>query len=271
MVFVPRVSLAWRAWRCVVRTRVEFFCVPASLPDADVLKLCDLPAPFPGVTNEYCPTILIDLRQSEEGLWAGVVPQTRKVIRSAMRQGIEVEDIDDLDEETWNAFLASYRKLWHRKAKAGALGVGQLRDLISQGHFALTRSRDADGNILSWHAYMKAHGRVRLHTTVSDIDPARDSAWNNHVGRAHRLHHWTDLLRFKQEGLHAYDFGGVYRGSDDQEQVNIARFKQSFGGHFADTYNAVVALSWRGRLALSLVSRIGAEARAGGLRAGAAA
>lgn len=271
MVFVPRVSLAWRVWRRIVRTHTEFFCVPASLPNADVLKLCDLPAPFPGVPNEYRATILIDLRQPEEDLWAAVTASTRKMIRTATRNGITVENIDAPDEAIWKAFLVAYWKLWQRKANAGALGVGQLRDLIAQGHFALTRSLDANGNVLSWHAYVKTADRVRLHTTISDMDPARDSSWNNHVGRAHRLHHWQDLLRFKREGAHTYDFGGVYRGTADREQVNIAHFKQLFGGHFADTYNAVVALTWKGRLALSLVSRIGAEARSGSFRLGAAA
>lgn len=271
MVFVPRVSLAWRAWRCLVRTHVAFFCVPPKMPNADVLKLCDLPAPFPGLPNDHRSTIQIELSQREEELWAAVVSSTRKMIRSAQRAGIVVENIDTPDEPTWTVFLAAYRKLWKRKTNAGTLGVGQLRDLMAQGQFAMSRSRDADGNTLSWHVYVKALNRARLHTTISDMDPTRDSAWNNHVGRAHRLHHWQDMLRFKQEGVSVYDLGGVYRGTEDKEQVNIARFKQSFGGHFADSYNAVVPLTWRGRVALSLISHIGAEARSGAVNLGAAA
>jgi hypothetical protein len=110
---------------------------------------------------------------------------------------------------------------------------------------------------------------VRLHTTISDMDSSRDTQWNNMVGRAHRLHHWQDMLRFKAEGIETYDFGGVYRGTGDQEQMNIARFKKAFGGGFADTYDAVVPLTLKGRLALSLVAHISAEMRAGGRAAGA--
>lgn len=258
-------------WRRVVRTQVAYFAVPATLPAADVLKLSDLPARFAGVPNVYRPTILIDLQQPEEALWEAVVPQTRKVIRQAIRQNIVVECIPELTEEIWDAFLSAYWKLWHRKQNAGALGIGQIRDLITQGRFALSRSRDPDGNTLSWHAYVRTPERVRLHTTISDMDPARGSPWNNLVGRAHRLHHWQDMLHFKSEGVQLYDFGGVYRGNEDKEQVNIARFKQLFGGHFADTYDAVVPLTLKGRLALSLLSHISAEARAGGGTAGAPA
>ncbi len=255
-------------WRRIVRTQVAYFSVPAVMPPADVLKLSDLPARFADVPNVYRPTILIDLRQPEEELWNAVTSATRKVIRQAVRQNIVVEPIPELNSEIWDAFLSAYWKLWHRKQKAGALGIGQIRDLIGQGRFALTRSRDPDGNTLSWHAYVRTPERARLHTTISDMDPTRGSPWNNLVGRAHRLHHWQDMLQFKKEGVHIYDFGGVYRGSEDQEQLNIARFKQLFGGHFADTYDAVVPLTMKGRLALSLLSHISAEARAGGRTAG---
>jgi hypothetical protein len=268
MAFTPRVSIAWRIWRRIVRTQVEHFAVPAILPAADVLKLSDLPARFAGAPNVYRPTILIDLQQPEETLWDAMASQARKGIRQAMRQNIVVERIPELTEEIWNAFLAAYWGLWHRKHNAGALGIGQIRDLITQGRFALSRSRDLDGNMLSWHAYVRTPERARLHTTISDMDPARGSHWNNLVGRAHKLHHWQDMLQFKSEGVQIYDFGGVYRGSEDQEQINIARFKQLFGGHFADTYDAVVPLTLKGRLALSLLSHVSAEARAGGRVAG---
>jgi hypothetical protein len=264
MAFIPPVSIAWRIWRRVVRTHVAHFVAPALPPRVDVLKLSDLHSPFPGVHNDDRPTILIDLQQPEDELWNAIAPQTRKMIRQAARQPITVERVPELSEATWNEFLAAYWKLWRRKTKAGALGVGQIRDLISGDRFCLTRSLDADGHVLSWHAYVRTPERVRLHTTISDMDPGKDSHWNNLVGRAHRLHHWQDLLAFKNEGVRIYDFGGVYRGTEDQEQVNIARFKQLFGGRFAETYDAVVPLTLRGRLALSLVSHVGADARAGG-------
>jgi hypothetical protein len=269
MVFVPKVSLAWRAWRRIVRTQVEYFAAPATLPDADVLKLCDLPAPFPGVRNEYRPTILIDLTAPEEELWNTISSQTRKVIRQSTREAVAIESVSEISEDIWNEFLASYQKLWGRKHNAGALGVGQIRELIRQDRYALTRSRTPEGDILSWHFYVRTPDRVRLHTTISNMDPTRDSKWNNRVGRVHRLHHWQDMLQFKREGARIYDFGGVYRGTDDQEQMNIARFKQLFGGHFADTYDAVVPLTLKGRLALSIISHVSAEARAGGQVAGA--
>ena len=127
----------------------------------------------------------------------------------------------------------------------------------------MTTSRDANGNVLSWHSYVCCLGQVRLLNTISGVDPSRDTQWNNLVGRAHRLHHWKDMLFFKEEGAKTYDLGGVYRGTEDQEQANIARFKTSFGGQPAETYDAVLPLTVKGSIALSFLSRVGAEARFG--------
>jgi hypothetical protein len=269
MTFVPPTSLAWRAWRRLVRTEVAYFRVPDVLPAVDVLKFSDLSAPYPGVENDHRPTILIDLAPSRDDLFNAITSSTRKVIRQAGREGITVSSVMPLDEAMWNDFLAAYWKLWRRKSKAGALGIGQIRELIARGMFDLTVSRNDDGQILSWHAYVRTPERARLHTTISDMDPSRGSKWNNMVGRAHRLHHWQDMLMFKTAGIATYDFGGVYRGTEDPEQINIARFKQQFGGAFADTYDAVLPLTATGRLALSLIAHVSADFRSGG--AGAAA
>jgi hypothetical protein len=264
MAFVPKASLLWRLYRRCVRTQVEYFAVPKAMPRADVLKLCDLPQPYPGVANEHRPTIVIDLTTPEEELWSPLSVHLRKVIRQSRREGVAVERLSELGEADWQAFLAAYWKLWQRKGQAGALGIGQIGELVAKRRFVLTRSRDPEGRILSWHAYVLAPKHVRLHTTISDMDPARGSRWNNYVGRAHRLHHWQDMMDFKAEGVETYDFGGVYRGTEDKEQVNIAHFKQLFGGRFADTYDAVLPLTLKGRLALSLVSLIGEGMRSGG-------
>jgi len=264
MAFVPKASFPWRLYRRLVHTEVAYFAVPAALPRADVLKLCDLPQAFPGVPNEHRPTVVIDLTVAEEELWNPLPPTLRKLIRQAKREGVVVEKLTELTEADWNTFLAAYGKLWRRKEKAGALGIGQIGELIARHRFVLTRSRDAEGNILSWHSYVVTPRHVRLQTTISDMDPSRGSQWNNFVGRVHRLHHWQDMMDFKAAGIESYDFGGVYRGTQDREQMNIARFKQLFGGSFAETYDAVLPLTLKGRLALKLVPLIGAELRAGG-------
>ena len=268
MPFIPRASLAWRAYRRLVRTHIDFFAPAASFPKTDILKLYALPAPLPGVENLICPTIIIDLLSAEDALWEAVDAKSRKVIRQAGREGIEVDHFRDVSAKDWDEFQAAYNKLRSRKHAADALGVGQIGELMARDMIVMSVSRDGLGNRLSWHSYVRAHGHVRLLNTVSQMDPTRDTQWNNMVGRAHRLHHWKDILYFKEHGAQSYDLGGVYRGTEDREQMNIARFKSSFGGYASQTYDAVMALTGKGRLALSVVAKIGSELRAGGAEAG---
>jgi len=238
------------------------------MPKADILKLYTLSSPFPGIENRICPTIVIDLMLSEDALWEGVDPKSRKVIRQAVREGVEVDHVCEVSAADWDAFQSAYNKLRSRKSAADALGVGQIGELMARGMIAMSVSRDGHGNRLSWHTYVRSNGHVRLLNTVSAIDPARDTQWNNLVGRAHRLHHWKDILFFKEQGAQSYDLGGVYQGTEDREQLNIARFKSSFGGRALQTYEAVLPLTAKGRVALSLVAKIGAELRSGGAEAG---
>ena len=251
MAFVPPAPFSWKIYRYAVRTHVEFFSPPSEFPSVDILKLNTLPAPFPGVANISCPTMQIDLLQSEDALWENVDPKARKVIKQASREGVEVRH-EELSEETWNSFLAAYNKLRSRKRNAEPLGLGQIHELVEKGQFVMTTSHDREGAVLSWHTYVRSGGHARLLNTMSDIDPARDSHWNNMVGRAHRLHHWQDMLSFKAQGVAIYDLGGVYRGTEDMEQINIARFKTSFGGVPAETFDASVPLTVKGRTALAL-------------------
>jgi len=255
MSFVPTAPLGWRVYRSLVRTRVAYFTRPDPPPDADILRLYAQAEPVPGVANLHYPTIVIDLAPPEESLWSGVEQKTRKVIRQAEREGAAMRVLTSLSAADWQGFAAAYEKLQRRRRKVEALGVGLIHELIETDRFVMTLGADAEGNTVSWHCYVRSGGRVRLHETVSRIEPERGTQWNNMVGRAHRLHHWKDMLHFKGEGVLAYDIGGVYRGTDDQEQVGIARFKTSFGGEAAETYNAVLPLTAKGRFADALRRR----------------
>ena len=252
MSFVPAAPLSWRFYRSLVRTRVAFFTRPAPLPDADILRLHAQSEPVPGVANLCYPTVVIDLTPPEETLWGGVEQKTRKVIRQADREGATMRVLTSLSSADWQGFCAAYERLKKRRRKVEALGVGLIHELIETDRFVMTVGADAEGNVVSWHCYVRSGGRARLYETVSTIEPERGTQWNNMVGRAHRLHHWKDMLYFKAEGVRAYDLGGVYRGTDDQEQAGIARFKTSFGGVATDTFNAVLPLTARGRLATTL-------------------
>jgi len=259
--FVPIPSLVWRLYRQLVRTDVQYFARPDALPNADILKLYSLSAPAPNGSNTIYPTILVDLQQPEDALWNGVEHKNRKVIRQAAREGVTV--MEDLSKQSWDAFSAAYARLKGFKKNIGAMCVGHVSDLAAKGNFVLTASRTANGNILSWHGYAHCRDQVCLINTVSATNLTNDSHQNNLVGRAHRLHHWQDMLRFKAQGVAFYDLGGVYRGTEDQKQANIAKFKRGFGGAAVDRYDAALPLTRKGFFALLFARIVSQELRAG--------
>ena len=249
--FKPELSPLWRLYRQVVRTQIAYFKEPGSRHGADILKLFSLPARIPGAINLKCPTILLDLRPSIDALWNGSDPKTRKVIRQAAREGISVTA--DMSPECWRQFSAAHANLRTRKRQVPKLGSGHIQDLLAKHQFQMTVSRAPDGTILSWHGYARYDNKVCLVNTVTAVDPGHTSQQNNIIGRANRLHHWLDMLRFKADGVTSYDFGGVYMGTHDQEQANVARFKGSFGGRSADTFDSIIPLTSKGRAALFLI------------------
>ena len=142
------------------------------------------------------------------------------------------------------------------------MGVGHIGDLAANGHFVLTASRASNGNILSWHGYAHYRDEVCLINTVSATSPV-NAHQNNLVGRAHRLHHWHDMLYFKAQGVALYDLGGVYPGVEDKKQANIAKFKRSFGGAAVDRFDAALPLTGKGFFALQFAGMVSQALRAG--------
>jgi len=67
------------------------------------------------------------------------------------------------------------------------------------------------------------------------------------TGRANRLQHWRDMLRFKSSGVVSYDFGGWYEGREDQDRLRINSFKEEFGGQVLKAFNWIRPMTLRGR------------------------
>jgi hypothetical protein len=266
MAFLPQPSLSWRTYRRLVSVCESFFSPPDTPPDADILKLYNLPAPVADVKNIISSSVIIDLHVPESNLWNAVKPKTRKVIRQALRDGVITDQTSELSEGSWNSFRAAYQRLRNRKKNTEPLGIGKIRKLIERNLFVMTTSCDSRGRVLSWHTYIRSNAHVCLLNSVSEINPEEGTKWSNMVGRAHRLHHWQDIIHFKSQGIATYDLGGVYRGTSDVEQANIARFKTSFGGQPMDTFDAILPLTIKGRIALSLASQVAPETRYGAAR-----
>ena len=58
------------------------------------------------------------------------------------------------------------------------------------------------------------------------------------------------MLRYKEQGLKYFDFGGWYPGTTDQARLKINDFKRGFGGQVVREYECERILSLKGWLVL---------------------
>jgi GNAT acetyltransferase-like protein len=206
--------------------------------------------PSPAMRCTLSHTILIDLDREPAAIMADVSKNTRYKIRRA-------EQGDQVRYETRNdgaAAVAEFSEFYGRFAalkKLPPVPAGYLAALVRARALDLSVVRD-DTTTLVWHAHYRGRQRVRLLYSASLYRADGDSGHRSLVGRANRYHHWRDMLRFREEGITLYDFGGWYDGDADLERLRINAFKEEFGGRVARTFTGQRAVTMKARLLLAL-------------------
>jgi hypothetical protein len=200
--------------------------------------------------------------QAEPTLLLGRMNRTtRYEIRRAEREGLRYE-FASIPDQDWKGqflqFLCSFEKSRGLKTADRAW----ISALFDQELLDLSRiCSPTTGRPLVWHAHIRAGNTVRL-THSASLFRTQCRKEFAYFGRANRVHHWRDMLRFREEGVAIYDFGGWYSGTEDRGLLGINRFKGAFGGRIDREYNADLALTWKGDMALrarSLATAIAAD------------
>ena len=221
------------------------------LEDVDLVRRFQQPQPIEGMFCRDFYTILIDLRQDQTGLLARMKRDTRYEIRRGAKDGFIYDLYNGKDPAVFDEFCDFYDEF------AGRLKQPKLRRewltlLASSNSLYFSRIAEEGGPSLVWHGYHCSQSRVTLLFSASSFAVGAPSAFRNRMGRANRYQHWQDLLRFKDDQISLYDFGGWYEGQSDQKRLRINRFKEEFGGEIVRNYICEHALTWRGAMFLRL-------------------
>lgn len=185
-------------------------------------------------------TLLIDLRQTEEQIWAGFYHRTRSEILS-FTSNQEYQHVVDLNPsrallseliDLYNGF-ARFKKIRPAEAfrlkaylRNQILAVSYIRQsdaFVCVNFYRLTRQRAT--NLYSFH--------VKHHSSSNSYSAS-------HYGRAHRALHWLDIKKFKLAGTEVYDFCGWYHGQEDKQLLNINKFKEQFATLKVKEYSGVI-------------------------------
>jgi len=237
----------------------------ATYPGIDVLYFLQSPEPVPGAQCEEAHTLLHALQRDPEILFEDIHKTTRYEIQRAREK-------DHVTYECWRQpdfeKIADFCEFFSRFA--GQKGIpkasaNHLATFAKQGSLALSQVRAESGEPLSWHVHLVEKGRSRLLNSAS-ARITDDNQFRNLVSRANRFHHWEDILSFREEGCHTYDFGGWYSGQTDPTRLQINQFKERFGGTPEKSYNCALPLTWRGKSYLLLKKLARAIPKKGALK-----
>ncbi len=214
--------------------------------------------PSPATRSRWKPfyTVLVDLQKPPDGLLAAMEDKTARKIRDAQEQNrLQCERCDSQDarvldkvEEMWNQFAAAQktrpleRDMVDQTSKAGAL------DIVA--------AKDPEGNVLAYHLVFLTPKRARQLIAISPYKAAPRVAWRNAVSRANCLVHWHNFVRYSDQGIREFYFGGWYPGKTDIRLLGINRFKKSFGGRVVREYDCAQPVTLKGWLLLTAAQTI---------------
>lgn len=233
----------------VTRGEVWFDEDPAAV-GVDLVEYYYRSAPLADCRCVDYRTLVIDLTQHEDALFAAVQSDTRRYIRRSMENpDLVYEAWYPADETVAEGLLAAYDEL---AAQKGLSSVD--RDLIAKygrrGYLDVSRVRKADGTHLAWHSHFRTPARARLLHSIAQFrsDPAEKKL----IGAAHRYHTWRDIQRFKAAGIPILDMGGWYPGETDEELLRVNEFKAKFGGRVVADYLCERPLTLKGKIYVAL-------------------
>jgi hypothetical protein len=201
-------------------------------------------------------TLLIDLQKSPPALLAQMDERTARRITDAQEKDkLHCERFDSKDsrlidavEQMWNEFaIAQKTPLFERE------WLDQFR---LTGTLDIAAAKDQAGNVLTYHLVFLTPKRARQLVAISPYKAVPSVRWRDAVSRANCLVHWHNFLRFREQGISDFDFGGWYPGTSDIRLLGINRFKKSFGGVVVQQYDCEQPLSVKGRLLLATVRQL---------------
>lgn len=221
-------------------------CSPANL-NVDLLACYQSSTPMKSIWSRAFHTIVVDLQSDEETIFGSMGKNNRyKISRAGKRDNLQYEWWHQDSETVLDEFADFFSKF----ARSIGLQMPQkswLRAYARAGVLDISRVSDESGNVLCWHTHYRAEGRARLFQSASSFRELDNSSMRSLTGRANRLQHWRDMLRFKSSGVISYDFGGWYEGREDQDRLRINSFKEEFGGQVLKAFNWIRPMTLRGR------------------------
>lgn len=205
----------------------------------------------PGSRWKHCRTLLIDITQKPAELLRQMTKDAVYEIRRAQEKDqTTCECCDVTDGSVIDDFQTMYNRFAAHKGLA-PLDRGRVQSMAEAGVLDLSVARDPAGKPLTYHAHYRDGHRASELFSVSLYRELTDSAARAAMTRANRYLVWCDMLRFREQDLKYFDFGGWFYGKLTPEMVNINQFKAKFGGEVVCEYQCEQIRTLKGWVVLN--------------------
>lgn len=220
--------------------------------DSDIVRYMHVPEQIKGTSCEQWHTLVIALSNNEEEILKSMDNGTRyEIRRSLAKDDLRYHHLCPRNVEDIHEFIEAYKCWQSPQDGAPRLTPERLARMADARMLDFSTMKDKTERTLTWHVHVVTAGTARLFYSLSAISSIDDQQQKNLRGRANRLHHWLDMLRFRKAGYGKYDFGGYCPETADPKKSQISRFKRGFGGEVAVTYNCVYPRTITGKIALT--------------------
>jgi lipid II:glycine glycyltransferase (peptidoglycan interpeptide bridge formation enzyme) len=197
-------------------------------------------------------TLLADLSQDEDVLFSKLATSHRqKVRRASDKDGLVVEATFSPTNEDIDSFVTFYDEFAKFRGIEMA-NTPKLKIFNKTGNFCIFSVRAETDNVpLAMLSMITDDVRGRQYIGGTSPRTLHDNAI---LGRANVLLIWKSIMLMKESGRKIYDFGGI---SHSKELEGVDNFKRMFGGHEIQEHNALIGISWKGRIALKAANLLG--------------
>lgn len=191
-------------------------------------------------------TLVTDLNQPEEEIWAALKKKTKYETKRAERDGVIVRYYSghEIPEQLFTSFENTYNQMFSSKGMSHDLNRQLVKKFCDQGmiEFSIAFFNDEP---LVYHSYIIDKRHTILLYSCSNYRDKKDTDLTSIIGRMNRNLHWSDIKFFKEKGVREYDWGGV----DSINTPGITSFKMEFGGEPVVRYNYTIANTIVGKAA----------------------
>lgn len=147
-----------------------------------------------------CYTLFLSLQDHPKHLFANMSHTTRNEIRRAQTDGFRYEFTSIPTTSEAERFFDFYDSFARSENLKPVVARRRVLGFLSQGVLDLSRVCFPDGRDLVWHAYLRSGQYASLLYSAS-LFRRETSSMAACIGRANRFLHWSDILRFRDEGF----------------------------------------------------------------------